>query len=826
MKNVMNTPQPYLHRLTLLGLTTAIVTAGGLMPIRAQDCALVNGEIPEQCTHANAGHTVAMPTQPNVELEDIPDLGVDGFEISVDGDPVSLDGVVQKQRNTISAKKRRQDIALAQASVAVKFDGLDVRPRLDAHLEQTGNVLRFQNQMNYPAFVRRGEVRIIDTSGRGGAKTVAIIPLKPNAQTSVTRPSGDGLQYVYRVYDARGRFDETAPASLDAPARRGDASDVEQGTDSAALRNIPVFGGAVTVSGRDLRGGANVSTLGETLRADPNGTFVIQRILPTGDHMVDVDVAGGPNLSRDIDVPASDLFYIGLIDVTLGKTLSNDLEDATGDDYDKFYNKGRIAFYLKGKIKGDYLLTAAADTGEDELKNLLRNFDEKDPTSLLDRIDPNEYYPVYGDDSTSEIDAPTSGKFYIKLEKDTSHAMWGNFKSAIEGTEYLRNERTLYGAQGVYNSNAQTNNGDARVSVQLHAAQPETLPQRDSFLGTGGSTYFLKFQDISQGSETILIEVQNSTTGQVIERRTLVYGIDYDINYVQGLVILKSPLSGSAGNSDLIVNNPNGDNNVHLIVNYEHTPTSVDVDSYSYGGRGQFWVNDKLRVGVTAQDEDLGTSEQTAYGVDMLYRHSEQTYAELEYAKTSGVGSGENRSVDGGLTFGDIVGVDGEGRAIRFKGQLDLADINADYDGLIGGYFEDRSAGFSTLNYRTDNDERLWGIHADFAVSERARVRLEYDDYHDSTGKTLREGGATLAFQKTDAVLWEFGVEHVEKNTPTDPDETGERTDIGVRLTYEPNDRYKVYGFAQASLRHEGGLDKNNRVGFGGEVQVNDHWRL
>ena len=87
----------------------------------------------------------------------------------------------------------------------------------------------------------------------------------------------------------------------------------------------------------------------------------------------------------------------------------------------KFDNKvffdGRLAFYLKGKIRGDILLTAAADTREQPVKNLFSNFTSKDPRFLLRRLDPEKYYPVYGDDSTTVDDAPTQGKFYVRLEK-------------------------------------------------------------------------------------------------------------------------------------------------------------------------------------------------------------------------------------------------------------------------------------------------------------------------------------------------------------------------------------------------------------------------
>ena len=833
MRHLMTFGSKTLSLSKAMRATTVVAALFGAAPALAQDCVAVNGVLPENCRLPNGDVAVRVPAQTNTERERLPVLSDQGFQISVDGDPVAEDGTILRSAKPVVATKRKQDIALAEAEVAIKFDGLDIRPRLDVETVgkkkeyKAGNRITFRNYMNYPAFVKRGEVRILQTGLRGGAKTVAVVPLGPNGEATTTVPTGDNLVYVYRVYDERGRYDETAAVSLQSKSRRGLEDGVEQGTDSTVVRRIPVFGGAVTVSGRNVRNGSNVSTLGEVVRPDPSGSFVLQRILPTGEHTVGVKVDGEDTLARDIDVPAHDLFFTGLIDITLHKKLRDDLQQATtGADYDDTILKGRAAFYLKGKIKGEYLITAAADTGEDELKNLLRNFDEKNPRSLLDRIDPNEYYPVYGDDSTSEIDAPTSGKLYVKVEKNDSHVLWGNFKSSVQGTEYLRSERTLYGAQLVYRSPEQTSKGKPKVEFQAYAAQPDTLPQRDVFRGTGGSTYFLKFQDITRGSETLLIETVNPTTGQVISRKTLIYGQDYEINYLQGLILLKEPLSSSGSSDDLISFNPNGDNETYLVANYDHTPTAGNFDTFSYGARVQTWVTDKLRFGATVGRENLGTADQEFYGVDLLYQHSDRSYLEFEVAETDGPGIGADVSFDGGITLNTEAGVAGSGRAIRLKGQVDLRDLGASVDGVVGGYYEDREAGFSTLSYRSQNDEKLWGFYFEVDPTTRMRLRGYYDNYADSAGKFLREGGIEVGYDLSDTITLDFGIEHVDQNIPGDPTRSGRRTDIAARVTYEPNEDFTIYAFVQGTVDHSGGLSRNNRVGVGAKYKVNEKWSL
>ncbi|UXN73581.1 hypothetical protein N8D56_22795 [Devosia sp. A8/3-2] len=70
--------------------------------------------------------------------------------------------------------------------------------------------------------------------------------------------------------------------------------------------------------------------------------------------------------------------------------------------------------------------------------------------------------------------------------------MWGNYQTSITGTEFLRSERALYGANALYRSEEVTAFGERRTEVTAYAALPDTLPQREEFLATGGSAYFMR----------------------------------------------------------------------------------------------------------------------------------------------------------------------------------------------------------------------------------------------------------------------------------------------------------------------------------------------
>ena len=797
-------------KLTIQSLPLVIAQSFVPLVVSAQDAA------------PNADIVVTMPAGENTETDTGPSgVGAEGFLISIDGDPVIGDRRVEDIA-------RKADIALSDADVQVKFDGLGAVPRLDLELDdarafEAGDRVVFQSRLNYPAYVRRGEVRILDLSARGGTRTVQVVPISPNGEAAINLPEGKDLVAVHRVYDARGRFDETEMIPLTVRDDRDFDGDAEQGTDQTARRRIPVTGGAVTVFGSGVRQGATVQTLGETITPDPDGSFVLQRILPPGDQNVAVSITGAgesTNIERAITIPRNDWFYVGVADLTFGRRFDGG-KDALGGDFEETYSKGRLGFYANGKLQSGWEITASADTREGDLDDLLSDLDEKDPRSLLLRFDPDESYPVFGDDSRIEEDAPTSGKFYLKAEKDGNFALWGNYKAKLDGGTYLRNERTLYGAQGFYATPQTMPNGEARAEVTAYAAQPDNLPGREIFLGTGGSLYFLRRQDISIGSETVTVELRDRDTGRVVGREPLTYGRDYDINYTQGIVSLSSPLSGSTGGG-LISSNPSGDVDVRLVVQYEFTPTITDVDGYTYGARAQVWATEKLRFGVTGMVENTDLADQTATGIDVLYQFSESTFVELDYARTEGPGFGFAFSNNGGVISNSTTAVGGDGEAFRLNAEADLRDLGAAVDGRVGFYAERRTEGFSTLDYQVDTDEELWGFFADVQTSEELSWRLYYDDFEDDDGKVVREGGGELNWQQTDRLGWTFAIEHTDKTTPTDPDDTGRRTDVAVKLTFTENEDFKWWVFGITTAERSGELSRNDRVGIGASLRFSD----
>lgn len=813
-------------RLVDIAATTALAA---LLPMAASAqqiaaCTLLNGVLPAGCEQPNAGTVVHMPVGVNTELDaPVGDLGADGFAITIETAAPATDRADPKRQGDV----REVDRQLKDAGIQVSFDGLGAKPLLavstaDMRASYTANTaITFRASSNYPAWIDHAEVRVVDSAHP--TKVLAVLPVAANGVVTWVMP-GDGadqMAYVLRVYDAAGRFDQTRSLPLNRSAtdfatvaKDGPVIAAGEGEDMTARRSIPVRGGAVTVTGNTLTAGSSVTLLGERVIADDSGTFVLQRILPPGSHDIRVGFGSG-SVTRHVEVPKTDWFYVGLADVTIGKELGADS-----------YTLGRLAGYAKGHTAGGYTVTAALDTREGELDKLFTGLDEKQPNRVLSRIAPDDVYPTFGDDSTSFEGAPTSGKIFLKVEKGNSSLTWGDFKADEGSSLLIRSDRTLYGLQVLHESQAQTSEGEARLKFSGFAAQPDRLVQRDILRGTGGSAYFLKRQDILSGTETLLVQWRDPVSGRVVRSQQLTVGDDYEIDYFQGVVILKRPLASAAG-SAVVTDRPLGNYDVNLVAQYEYVPTSGSVDGASVGGRVEGWATDHLRFGLSGQNETTGVADNSIVGADVLLRQSDDTYLSLDYARSRGPGFGSDFSLNGGLDLtpeatAGLVGTAAD--SYRVEGKVDLAELtNGAAKGEIAGYFDRKEAGFTSADYDITTTQTDWGLSGIVSLSTSTDLTFGYKDFSDVAGRKQTDGSLGVRIALNDRLTADVGVVHTDRADPAaNADQVGQRSDAGLRLTWKRDENLKAWVFGQATLNNSGGLGRNDRLGFGAAVRVTE----
>ena len=613
------------------------------------------------------------------------------------------------------------------------------------------------------------------------------------------------------------------------------------GESRIAIRNIPIRGGTVQAHGTDIPEGHNVWVAGYAVPVDSEGRFVAEEILPTGIHTVEVAVmdqfGNGELFLRDLALKQSDWFTVGIADLTASGNKTNGPAKLLAPEKPQYSEdmslQGRLAFYSNGIFDNGWSLTASADTREGPLGDIFSNFLEKTPEALFRRMDPDAHYPTFGDDSTVVEDAPTSGKFYVKAKKDKTYGLWGNFTIDYTENELTHVDRGLYGTNLHYQPLDTTDFGEPRLLLDGFAADPGTVAARDEFLGTGGSLYYLRRQDILEGSERVRIEVRDKDSGIVVWVKDLTPVLDYDINYLQGRLLLVEPLSPTADDNLLVRDSSISGNPVFLVARYEFTPGTGDPETLTAGGRVQYWFNDHVKVGVTASREKEAGIENNLGGVDLTLRKSEDTWLRVETGHSKGPGVETDISVDGGYEFATPdtpSDLEEDAAAYRVEASVGLNEVFGKGRGRATAYLQEREAGYSAPGQATPKDSTQYGAAVDLPITDRVGTRLKVDKQIQLEGLDTQSGELDLDYRIGQHWTLSSGVRHDNRqdNSTIVPEtqEEGDRTDAVAQLTYDSRKRWTTYGFAQETLQSSGSRGSNSRIGAGGSLQLTDRFNL
>ena len=430
------------------------------------------------------------------ELSPTNPLGLNLMRITVDGEPID-------DPNRSSADIQRcTDVAMAGVDIKFGFDNMRSAPRLSVAAKPSSITVAsklmvesspldnsfimyeadvatpvfFRMYTNYSSFMERAEVRIFEPGQSPEEEPLAVVGMdiegiaqwRPSTERFANRH--DQLSYVLRAYGDDGNFDETEPQSLYLvydQAAYLDPDEIEAlpeeppeelftayGEDLLGLHNIGLASGTVSVRGENIPDDHEVWVAGRPIPVDDSGSFISEEILPEGTHTVEVAVldkdGGGELYLRDLELEKNDWFYVGMADLTFSESSSSgaiDLLQGANSTQDIDSNlDGRLAFFVNGKFGEQWKLTASADTREGPLDSLFSNFMDKSPDALFRRIDPDYYYPTFGDDSTVAEMAPTMGKFYVRLANGDNYGQWGNLSVGYMNNELAQVDRGLYGA--------------------------------------------------------------------------------------------------------------------------------------------------------------------------------------------------------------------------------------------------------------------------------------------------------------------------------------------------------------------------------------------
>lgn len=359
----------------------------------------------------------------------------------------------------------------------------------------------------------------------------------------------------------------------------------------------------------------------------------------------------------------------------------------------------RTAFYFKGAVKGEYLLTAAYDSDKTTKDRLFRD------------IRPEEYYPVYGDDSVRGFDAQSIGKLYVRIDNGRSYLLYGDFtsNSSAEVRRLSQVNRSLNGIKQHYETD------NARVTS--YASNTSNKQQVEELRANGLSFYYLTGTgDIVPNSEQVQLIVRSRSQPQVIlSSRTLVRNTDYTLEPLTGRLMLVTPLSSV--DSDL---NPQS-----LRVSYD-----VDQGGPKYltaGVDAQVKLGERVQVGVIAsKDENPENNRRALQAVTAMGRIGESTLVAAELVRTESdlAGTGEGRRVELRHANGN------------FKVDAEVAKADTAFE----------NPGSTLSAGRTEGTAR-----AEWAINESTRLRGEVL-YSKSEG-TLSGGSGTDSVRSTSIAL-------------------------------------------------------------------------
>jgi hypothetical protein len=319
-----------------------------------------------------------------------------------------------------------------------------------------------------------------------------------------------------------------------------------------------------------------------------------------------------------------------------------------------------------------------------------------------------ELYPLYGDSSKVDVLTPSRDSVYAKLERSTGVAgsipdmiMWGDYATnefAARSQQFTATNRNLHGAKINYNVGNLAVSGFYGDNIQGF--------QRDNIAPDGTSgTYFLSQRLLLGGSENLTIESEElNRPGTVIKQEILNRGLDYEIDYDRGTVLLRQPLLRTSVNEDgtILVR--------RLVATYQYANGS---NNSIYGSRAQYNIDRtsgrESWLGASWMKENLGIRNFSIVGADALIPIGNGSNLTAEFARSTN---------NPGLGIPSV-----DGNAVRVEGQYKFNDATTGRS-----YFRSTEAGFannSTTSFVPG--QTRYGADLSTKLGDRTTIRAQFD---------------------------------------------------------------------------------------------------
>jgi hypothetical protein len=360
------------------------------------------------------------------------------------------------------------------------------------------------------------------------------------------------------------------------------------------------------------------------------------------------------------------------------------------------FGTGRIGDWsVTGALNSDRPLNKVCNTSD-------RLFRDTSSTQSCEDL-----YPVYGDTSKVEALTPSRDSVYVKLESSVGVAgstpnslLWGDYNTtefANRSQQFTTTSRNLHGAKLNYNFGNLLVSGFYGDNLQGF--------QRDNIAPDGTSGfYFLSQRLLLGGTESLSVETEEiDRPGNVVKVEPLARGLDYEIDYDRGTVLLRQPLLRTAvtDSGNLLVR--------RLVATYQYANGS---NSNIVGSRAQFNFNrtngQESWLAGSYTKETQGIRDFSIFGVDGLISLGNSSNIIAEYARSTN-----------NTGLGDAIG----GSAFRVEGQFKFSDATQGR-----AYLRSSEAGFA--NNATTSfvpGQTRYGADLTTRIGSSTSLRLQAD---------------------------------------------------------------------------------------------------
>ena len=419
----------------------------------------------------------------------------------------------------------------------------------------------------------------------------------------------------------------------------------------------------------------------------------------------------------------------------------NDGFDNELRNFTKEFNGGktrlgaRAAVYLKGKVGGEYLLTLSYDSEKVTRKQLFQS------------IDPNAFYPVYGDSSYRGVDAQSSGKLYVRIDRNLSYLLYGDYTTADANPARSLSQysRSLPGVRAHYEEGA--------ITANAFVARQSLTQVVDEFAARGVSgPYSVSKSNGIAGTEKIEIVVRDRNQPAIILKATqLTRSLDYEFEPFNGQILFRAPVPSV---DDQL-------NPVSIRVTYE-----VDRGGKSFtvlGGDVRLKISDNLSVGVAAARDTNPDAPFTVMGANLQLKLSKKTELIAEIARADSVAgaTSNNFTVNKSTNFSGVTGPV-SGNAARVEIRHSDETLNARAYGLrTDNNFNNSSAGIT--GGRTE-----YGASGAYKVTPKITLNAEVLHSEDRISAGTSDAASVGGDLKlTDSLSIGVGARHVRQSSIT-----------------------------------------------------------